>query len=241
MRLVVTTWNLQGYAGVDHEAVAGHLRGAASDVVFLQEVQRQQARRLARALSARTLAWRFKHRTLPHPAEGMAIVGVTRPVESAGAIALTARWRPWSWRRRIFQLAELGDLTLANVHLTPHGDAAARAREVAKILHRLPKGDEGRLVAGDFNALPDATLLVELAAADLRDAWTGAPVVDDEVGPTNWSSSRRAGPPDQRLDYVWVSPEVSVTGVRVPRFGDSGFEGYPLLSDHLPLTVDLEI
>lgn len=242
MRLVVTSWNLQGSNGVDRDAVAAHLQDQESDVVFLQEVQRHQARALAKALSARSLAWRFKHWTVPTRPEGMSVIGVTRAVDGAATVALTARWRPWTWRRRIAQFAKLGDLTLTNVHLTPHNDSRARAREVAMILQHLSRVPPGpRVIAGDFNALPDSTVLDELISEGLRDAWLASNAGKVGEGATNWPGPQaRTGPPTQRIDYLWVSSDVAVHDASTPRYGEPGFERYPHLSDHLPLTVALE-
>lgn len=244
MRLVVTTWNLQGRVGLDTDAVAAHLHEQGSDVVLLQEVQRRQVRQVARSLSARSLAWRFKHWT-PSPStrpEGMAVLGVTRPLERATARALTARWRPWSWRRRIVQFAAVDGLGLANVHLTPHGEHGTRAQEVARIVHRFAAtGATTRAIAGDFNALPDSGVVDELVLDGFRDAWLTADTGNAGGGATNWSSSRRTGPPNQRIDYLWVTDDVLVRGARVPDHDDPGFELFPRLSDHLPLTVELEI
>lgn len=242
MRLVVTTWNLEGRAGVDVDAVAALLREQGSDVVLLQEVQSAQARRLARALSARTLDWQFKHRPPLARPEGMAVLGVTRPIDSTRARALTMRWRRWSWRRRIVQFASVGDLTLVHVHLSPHGDQGARARELGTILDHMADGGTAPFaVAGDFNALPGSDLVDELTAASLRDAWLVADGGRVGGGETNWSSPGRSGPPDQRLDYVWVSAGLEVRRAQLPSAGaGDGFEPLAALSDHLPLTVELE-
>lgn len=260
MRLVVTTWNLQGSKGVDAEAVAAHVREQGSDLLLLQEVQRRQARRLARILDARSVSWAFKHWPVKIPAEGMAVVGLRVPAR-ARATAVTQRFRWWNWRRRIVQLAHVpldpdaeqgGRLTVVNVHLSPHGAATARENELATIGRLLDgdggeagDGDEGgagpTMVAGDFNDLPDSSVAVQLKGAGLRDAWADAHPDGVDRGATNWSGVPRRGPPSQRIDYVWVSAGVEVVDAQVPAHGDVGFERYPVLSDHLPLTVTLDV
>jgi endonuclease/exonuclease/phosphatase family metal-dependent hydrolase len=265
--LVLTTWNLQGHRGVDVELVAARVAELGAHVLLLQEVQRRQARGIARALGARSLGWTFKHWTGSVPAEGMAVVGVTRPAPLRRALATTHRWRWWSYRRRIAQVAEvaLGEarpegrggaalgLRLVNVHLTPH-DAGVqlRRRETGGLIRRFvppaPDGtgdrDRGRapvVVAGDFNARPLAEMFQQMRAAGLRDAWSEVHGDDPAAGLTNWSGEPADVPPDQRLDYVWVSDDLAVKDVDVPAHGQGGFEQLPLLSDHLPVTVTLAL
>lgn len=146
--LTLTTWNLQGSKGVDTGTVVDHLRAMATDVLVLQEVQRNQARALSQALDPRSFNWGFKHWPLTTWPEGMAILGITVPVHDVRTRALTNRWRPWSWRRRIFQVgrlpatAALPPFQVVNAHLTPHVHSAAedrRAGELPVILSQLTR------------------------------------------------------------------------------------------------------
>ena len=66
MVIRLLTWNLQGSKGVDVEAVVATISAQSADVVVLQEVQRVQARRLARRLALRHVRWTFKHLSLIH-------------------------------------------------------------------------------------------------------------------------------------------------------------------------------
>jgi endonuclease/exonuclease/phosphatase family metal-dependent hydrolase len=247
VRLVVTSWNLQGSQQPALAEVAAHLRDRASDVVLLQEVQRRQARRLAEELAARSLAWGFKHWPGRTPAEGMAVLGLHQRVEGVRSMAVTRRWRQWSWRRRIVQFGLVGDqspLRLANVHLSPHDTADLRQRELARTLARLEAelaNDRPCVLAGDFNARPGSRLFEQLQDADFADAWVKAHPDRADEGLTNWRAGPRDGPPAQRLDYVWVSQGVEVVAVEVPQHGDADFARFPRLSDHLPFTVSLEI
>jgi endonuclease/exonuclease/phosphatase family metal-dependent hydrolase len=260
--LVLTTWNLQGHRGVDVEAVAARVAELGTDVLLLQEVQRRQARGIARALGARSSGWTFKHWTGNVPAEGMAVMGVTRPAPMRRALAMTHRWRWWSYRRRIAQLAEvtLGGssgsgtevkLRLVNVHLTPHdAGGGLRTRETGWLVGRFARSarsgerNGGRaplVIAGDFNARPPDEVFGQLRAAGLRDAWSDAHGDDPDAGPTNWRDEPADVPPDQRLDYVWVSDGLAVEDVAVPAHGQDGFAQLPRLSDHLPVTVTLDL
>jgi endonuclease/exonuclease/phosphatase family metal-dependent hydrolase len=236
--LVVTTWNLQGSKGIDEAAVADHVRSRGTDILLLQEVQWAQSRRIATALGARSRQWAFKHaggKTWP---EGLAVIGVTRPL-SARANALTRRFQVWNWRRRIMQLARVGDgLVIVNLHLTAHSGEAEdheRARELARVAVRLDAGRTA-LIGGDFNAKPSSDIFGAFRDAGLVDTWPAA----KGEGLTNWAGVKRSGPANRRLDYVWASSGTEVVDAQVPLAGDDGFERYGLLSDHLPLTVTLE-
>lgn len=230
-RLTVTTWNLNGVRGLDVDRVAAHVRATGSDVLALQEVQRSQARTLAARLEARSLHWSFKHWPLTGGPEGMALVGVTCPVEDVQTSAITARWRLASWRRRIVQVARVRSapqLRLVNVHLTPHAEGAAnRERELERILSA-PGIDRRSIIAGDFNAEPGTVPVEQMR---LHGYTTG------EKGPTKWRGVPSDRPPEREIDYVWASEGLTVDHVTVPRHGDDGFATFPTLSDHLPVTA----
>lgn len=257
MQATLVTWNLKGSAAPDISGVVAHLRATGADLVALQEVQWHQARAIARALGARGHRWGFKHwpvRTWP---EGMAVIGVTAPVH-VRTRALSHRWRLWSWRRRIVQVATVGEhgaaFTLVNVHLTPHGQVELRAVETSTVLAVAAGGTGPVVVAGDLNERPAGDVHTLLAAAGLRDAWrvrhgdeapgavpSGEPPPDR--GATNWkgwrSGTGRA--PSQRLDYVYVSASIDVVDVRTPDPDDEGFAAFARLSDHLPVTAVLAV
>ena len=61
MPLTLVSWNLKGSKGVDIRAVVDHIEAMGAGVVVLQEVQRRQARKLARAVGAASCRWGFKH------------------------------------------------------------------------------------------------------------------------------------------------------------------------------------
>ena len=204
MTTTLVSWNLKGSGNPDTGAVADYLREVGADVVGLQEVQRHQARRIARALGARSWGWGFKHwpvRTWP---EGMAVIGVTRRVH-VRTRALSYRWRPWSWRRRIVQSATVdpttagpgpgdgpgdesatppGDdgFTLVNVHLTPHGQIDLRAVETTTVLGFVAGCTEPVVVNGDFNERPGGPIHQQLAAAGLRDGRGASPGDEEQAG-----------------------------------------------------------
>lgn len=261
------TWNLKGSERPDTDVVVDRARAAGADVLFLQEVQRRQARSIARGLGAVSLAWGFKHWPVIKPAEGMAVIGVSRRAD-VRCHALTSGWMLWSSRRRIMQSglvaaeagppggaaggdAPGGPFRVVNLHLSPGRDSGLREREVARVLDILSTSGGGAtgdgsggevplVLAGDLNDRSGAALFDHLDAAGLRDAWEVAhPGLPERDGATNWSGGRE-GAPQRRIDYVLVSLGVGVVAASVPRPGDAGFEALRALSDHLPVTVVLQ-
>jgi endonuclease/exonuclease/phosphatase family metal-dependent hydrolase len=245
--LTVVTWNLKGSLGPDLAAVAGHLRTAGADVVALQEVQRRHARELGKLLEAQSVHWGFKHWPVTTRPEGMAVIGVTRRV-TARTHALSYRWRLWTWRRRIYQEAHLreGDarIFLANVHFSTDRQAARRAEEVKIVLADVDAASGPATLVGDSNDRPGSPLFAAMGKAGLRDAWAEAhPGSVEPDGATTWPGWRpgTTKPPTHRIDVAFVSDEFTVEAVEVPRHGSEGFEAFPAISDHLPVTATLSV
>jgi endonuclease/exonuclease/phosphatase family metal-dependent hydrolase len=247
MSLTLVSWNLKGSEGVDVRAVVDHIEAMAADVVVFQEVQCHQARAIARSLGAASRRWGFKHwpvRTWP---EGMAVIGVTRPAP-AHTHAITHRWVPWSWRRRILQVAAVWldpedgpgtAITLVNVHLSAGGATAIRAMEAGAVARRIAQRGRPAVVAGDVNDPPGADVHTRLHEAGLRDVWTI--LRTDDSGPTNWRGwvAATPRPPSQRLDYVLVTEGLEPVAVSVPHHGDADFAPFATISDHLPITATI--
>lgn len=236
----ILTWNLQGRERPDLERVAAELADALPDLVALQEVPRRQARWLARRLGW-SLVWRFKHWSVVVPPEGLALLSPT-PLAEVATVHLAHPFRPWSWRRRIAVRATVpaagGSLAVVATHLGAGVGDPERVRQaelVAGLLRAGPVAAARGCVVGDLNTDPGSEVLAAFAAHGLRDAW--AEVRPGEPGPTNWSTTSRTGPPDQRLDYALVGSDLEVIDVAVPAFGDPDFARYGGLSDHLPVTV----
>jgi endonuclease/exonuclease/phosphatase family metal-dependent hydrolase len=243
MSLTLVSWNLKGSKGVDIRAVVHHIGATAADVVVLQEVQRHQARVIAHSLGAVSWRWGFKHWPIRTWPEGMAVIGVTRPAP-ARTHAITHGWVPWSWRRRILQVATVrldadagAVITLVNVHLSSGNAAAVRAVEAGSVIRRIAEGGRPAVVAGDFNERPGGEVHQRFREAGLRDVWTSLRA--DDPGATNWRGwvAATPRPPGQRLDYVLVSDGLDPVGVAVPRHGDPDFAPFASISDHLPVTA----
>ena len=147
---------------------------------------------------------------------------------------------------------------LANLHLSTGAASGPRVRELDVALHQLDvaldrlaapsaggPGEPGRvgarIVAGDLNERPDGAVVARLLAAGLCDAWVLAhPGRSERDGATNWSGDR-AGLPTRRIDYVFADADVPVLAADVPRPEHPLFEQLRALSDHLPLTVSLDL
>jgi endonuclease/exonuclease/phosphatase family metal-dependent hydrolase len=233
------TWNLQGRERPDLAVVAAEIADGLVDVVALQEVQRGQARWLARRLGW-SLIWRVKHWPVVVPAEGLALLS-PEPLTAPATVHLAHPLRFWSSRRRIAVRATVptadGPLAVVVTHLGAGVGDVERARQARLVAGLLGAGDvpvEVGCVVGDLNTRPGSEVLDAFAEHGLRDAWED--VHPGEAGPTNWSR-RRDRPPGNRLDYALVGDGLDVVGVEVPAAGDPGFERYGALSDHLPVTV----
>lgn len=218
---------------MDVEAVVAIISAQAADVVALQEVQRAQARRLARRLAMTQYRWAFKHWPLVTRPEGMAIM--TRHPAHAFRSYVVRRAPWWNWRRRVAVEADIDvdgyRCTVVCVHLSPHDAAARRSREIDVVLRR-PR-PRPTVVAGDFNDDPGGPARAALLASGCHDAW--AERHGEADGATNWTIGARTGrPPTQRLDYVFVPAGWSVAECTVV---DAPAGELDCLSDHLPVVA----
>lgn len=237
----ITTWNLQGRERPDLSVVVDILLELRPDVVLLQEVRRTQARRLARRLGWSGVAWRLKHWPLVIPAEGLAVLA-TDALEGVETMVLAHRWTFWSSRRRIAVAADVRaagtTVRVVDTHLGAGVDDTERSRQAA-LVARFARAATPSVIGGDLNTAPRSAVIEALGVAGHVDAW--AACRGDEPGPTNWQPGPRHDAPVQRLDYLFVDPELEIVEVSVPRHGDPGFERFGPLSDHLPVTVTLAV
>jgi len=82
-------------------------------------------------------------------------------------------------------------------------------------------GAQGTVFLGDLNAEPEAPEMGILRDAGLSDATTG----EDGAEPTFPSYD-----PEKRIDYIWVSPDLSTRDIEVPK---------STASDHLPVMAEI--
>ena len=241
MRLV--TYNVHRCVGVDKrldvERVAGVIAELEPDIVCLQELDVGRARTggvdQARAIGDRlSMAVRF-HPAMrieaeeygdailtPHP-ERLVHVGALPTVR--GVPGLEPRGALWV-------KIEIGGVEL-NVLTTPLGLVPREQRLQAAALvgkewlgH--PDCTGPTLLAGDFNAT-SITRPYHTLARNHADC-------QRQLGLKPTLKTFPSGFPAIRIDHVFVSPEIKVTGVSAPFSPLSR-----MASDHLPLVVDFEI
>ncbi|HZA00418.1 MAG TPA: endonuclease/exonuclease/phosphatase family protein, partial [Acidimicrobiales bacterium] len=160
--------------------------------------------------------------------------------------ALTRRWAPWSWRRRVAQVASVAlagmrdGVTLVNVHLSAGDAASRRAAEADTVLGLVASRGRPAIVAGDLNDHPGSVVHTRLTEGGLRDTW--AALRGDEAGATNWRGwvPATTRPPTQRIDYVLAADDLQPVAAALPHAGDPDFAHFAAISDHLPLAVTLE-
>lgn len=114
---------------------------------------------------------------------------------------------------------ELEQVTFFLVHLAL--GYKTRQQQLLHLYHMIKETNRPYIVAGDFNAFMGEREIQLLLAA------TGLKNTDPEVSPSypSWK-------PRRHLDFILHSPEIKVTGFKIPQVE---------LSDHLPLVLDFEV
>ncbi len=220
--LRVTTYNIrQGFGTTsrfDLEAVARELERQPADIIALQEV----GRGWVISGGVDTLAWLSQRLGMPAyfgayvgDLWGTAILTRLPVIESSSTLFDLSGRIPRGFQRVVVRAAG-GPVTVINTHLdheeTDEG-ASARSAQTVQLLEALGRAHPIVLV-GDLNAEPDAPSIHTLGNAGFVDAHPGGP-------PTY-----RADDPTQRIDYIFVTPDLRVTAADV---------GMSMASDHLPV------
>lgn len=133
---------------------------------------------------------------------------------------MTARYHDFSvGMKRLVLEVELEEVTFFLVHLAL--SAKKRHRQLQELFVIIRNTTKPCIVAGDFNFFSgswESHLFME--AAGLQEA-----NVDHRPTFPSWA-------PTRQLDYIFHSPEIHITRLRIPRI---------LVSDHLPLVCDFII
>ncbi len=223
----VLTWNILGARRPNLDVITAVIAGYAPDVVAAQEVQRRQARGLARRLGWRVL-WTRKH--YPYSplvwwrAEGLAML-TPHAVSEMISASISPGVSTWTYRHRVAMAATVtrdGDtLRIANTHLASHNpdQRIAQARRVAALVGAARPA----VVAGDLNAVDEAEVIREFGGLGLVD-----PGGDD---------SNPSIAPSRRLDYVLIPEAAMVSAQLTPEGGERWHE----ISDHLPVLVEFSV
>ena len=223
----VLTWNILGSRQPNLDVVAEVIAGYVPDVVALQEVQRRQARWLARRLRWRVI-WTRKHYPLSPlvwwRAEGLALL-TPQSVDEMISVSISPGVSTWTYRHRVAMAATVtrgsDALRMVNTHLASHDadDRISQARRVMSIVGtRRPA-----VVAGDLNAVDEVEVIREFGTAGLVDP--------------GGDSSNPSIAPVRRLDYVLIPETATVTARLTP----DGGERWHALSDHLPVLVEFSV
>lgn len=241
MRLV--TYNVHRCVGVDKrldvERIVGVIAELEPDIVCLQELDVGRAR-TGGVDQARTIADRLSMAVRFHPAmrveaEEYGDAILTRHPESlirVGALP-TVRGVPGLeprgalWVRVNIEGVDINVLT-AHLGLVPREQRLQAAALVGKEWLGHPDCKGPTMLAGDFNAT-SITRPYQTLARNHADC-------QRQLGLRPTIKTFPSGFPAIRIDHVFVSPEIRITGVRAPFSPLSR-----MASDHLPLVVDFEI
>jgi endonuclease/exonuclease/phosphatase family metal-dependent hydrolase len=234
------TWNLQGSQRPDITKVADKIQQFQPDIIAIQEIQKHQARALARRLGW-SHVWAFKHNgygpLLPRRAEGMAIMS-RLPLSNTGATTLTFEYGRFTYRRRIAMWADINlnaqAITLVNTHLASDdiGDEGSnQARTLRTLIDGRQQQQQHVLIAGDFNDHQRPDIVEVLNSDQNHDAWSYAQS-RSRNGLTNPTKT-----PYQRLDHILVPRTSAIKHVEVPDTNND----WANLSDHLPVIATITV
>jgi endonuclease/exonuclease/phosphatase family metal-dependent hydrolase len=227
----VMTYNLHnGFntdGRLDPEALAKTIEQASPDLIALEEVERgwyiDSSLDLAMWLSRR-LQMPFVYGPTADRVWGNAILS-RYPIKGWGNEPLPPRdltlKRGFLWAR--IDVGGGDELLFIATHFhDPENGTAIRQQqspEIVKFWNQRPH----TMVVGDLNAMPDAKEIAMLRDAGLRDAFAA-------IGTGNgfsWPSYK----PNQRIDYIWFSPDLTVRDLVMPP---------STASDHLGIAVTVE-
>jgi endonuclease/exonuclease/phosphatase family metal-dependent hydrolase len=250
IRVRLVTFNVHHGVGPDRRfdlpRLATVLKALDADVLCLQEVDRHFGSRsedvdepvlLSRALDMQ-LAWGPAigdpgPQGGPDREFGNALLS-RLPILVSDVHPLPSTAEPRTALRTMIEL-DGAALWVTTTHLD-NESAAGRAAQAAALAELVTGPMETGVLAGDFNAPPEAPELAPLRDR-FSDAWEVARSRDERSTWRFWQGDRGGtfptGSPDRRIDHVWVSPGVGVAEARVLETADA--------SDHLPVVVDLEV
>ena len=218
-------FNTDGH--LDPEALAKTIEQANPDIIGLQEVERgwyiDSSLDLAMWLSRR-LQMPFVYGPTADRVWGNAILS-RYPIKQWGNVPLPPRdlllKRGFLWAR--IDIGGGDELLFIVTHLHDPADGTAirqqQSPEIVKFWNQQPR----TVIVGDLNATPDAKEIALLRDAGLRDAFAA-------IGTGNgfsWPSYK----PNQRIDYIWFSPDLAVRDLVMPPSA---------ASDHLSVAVTVE-
>ncbi|MGH9161167.1 MAG: endonuclease/exonuclease/phosphatase family protein [Vicinamibacteraceae bacterium] len=228
---------------LDLQRIARVIQSLDADIVGLQEVDRFWARSAyvdqPRALARMLRMHSCYGANLDHPADshanvphqyGTAILSVWRIQGCENT--LLPRTNPANEQRGLLEARiNAGNVPLRfyNTHLQ-HNSLDDRIVQAQTIADRVAAVESPVVVVGDLNAVPTESSLPPLLAL-LTDVWVAGGDGDGFTIP-----ARPDTPPNRRIDYVLVSPDVAVRSARVGLTNVTA-----MASDHYPVAATVAI
>lgn len=237
---------------LDLDQTIAVLRTHTPDIVALQEVDRFWARSAYADQPAVIAAgMQMEHQcfapNLDHPAHshsnqshqyGTAIVS-RFPILSCSNTLLTT-FSGWEQRGILGARIHAGGVAMRvySTHLqasrtiggVSESAAPQRILQVQDIMKLLSDVTDPTVLMGDFNAGSTSTEMTPLASR-LLDVWREA-----GAGSGNTSPARLTGDPTSRIDYIFVTPQVTIWNVYVPIDSQTR-----LASDHYPVAAQIAL
>jgi endonuclease/exonuclease/phosphatase family metal-dependent hydrolase len=151
------------------------------------------------------------------------------PISDAEVVSLPVHESPPRWALLATVEAPAGAFQVVVTHFQTNAPADDRQLAEAETLVDAMRASvlERSVVLGDFNVQPDQDPAYDYLREELTDAWTAAGH-DRLDGGGTWP----AGDPTQRIDYVWLDGDWSVSNAR--RVGDE------TVSDHLGVLATID-
>jgi endonuclease/exonuclease/phosphatase family metal-dependent hydrolase len=236
------TYNIQ-YGGGNLDGIAATIRGAAADLVALQEVDVHWSTRSGFVDQAAALAAQLGMQVRFAPIYQLPGDNASAPLREFGVALLSRHPIVAFTNHSITRLSTQSEGTapapapglleatvdvrgtnvrVFNTHLDYRPDPSVRRQQVTEMLAIIGDAASPTLLFGDMNAGPTAPELQPLFER-LHDSWTSAP----DAGLTYPSTV-----PAKRIDFVLASRHFRVQAARVP---DSQ------ASDHRPVIVDFVV
>lgn len=240
--VTVMSWNLRRLWGGPDDAgdatkcAIDTIAAADPDVLALQEVSLDDVKKLEAGLGLTCV--HATYRSGGGPTKGGLAACARGPEWSLRSGSGQRFVDPADWHYVFAELARGGRVfNLMNVHLHPYELAmndwitvqrqgrqvmAAQSDQTAALLERMGRLEDPTVVAGDFNSTRDAALHAGMRR-HLTDAW--------ERGGLGFGGTvHLMGMAPLRVDYVYASADLAVSGARVDHAG---------CSDHRPVLADL--
>ncbi|MDP8961932.1 MAG: endonuclease/exonuclease/phosphatase family protein [Actinomycetota bacterium] len=217
----------------DLESLARDIETSGADVVGLQEVSRGWYINGASDM----LAWMARRLHMPHvafgpasdPLWGNAILS-RHPITASRVVPLPSGGAPLK-RSYLWARIDLGagqTLRVIDTHLHAASGPEGERLRLVQVPELLEAWDRApaTVIMGDLNAPPASPSIARLRLAGLVDAWqAGGGSHDDELTSTTDN-------PNNRIDYIWYSPDLRASDFRATTSTASDHRGVSVTLSH---------